>query len=140
MEIGGFFCCCALVAMIIIYIQDLHSNLTTVNIENLKLPNGMHEGLLILEKGEKNEETSKVMFCNSSVKKLLATFMLEDQNNSKSVGETEFMKKQIFQNVKLAKKEQDKDKTRKGNKMQKSMNSSSFSDDMILSLRQIIMI
>ena len=126
--------------MIIIYIQDLHSNLTTVNIENLKLLNGMHEGLLILEKGEENEETRKVMFCNSSVKKLLATFMLEDQNNSKSVGETDFMKKQIFQNVKLAKKEQDKDKTKKGNKMQKSMNSSSFSDDMILSLRQIIMI
>ena len=64
--------------MIIIYIQDLHSNLTTVNIENLKLLNGMHEGLLILEKGEKNEETSKVMFYNSSVKKLLATFMHKD--------------------------------------------------------------
>ena len=44
------------------------------------------------------------------------------------------MKKQIFQNVKLAKKEQDKDKTKKGNKMQKSMDSSSFSDDLILSL------
>ena len=64
--------------MIIIYIQDLHSNLTTVNIENLKLLNGMHEGLLILEKGEKNDETSKVMFYNSSVKKLLATFMHKD--------------------------------------------------------------
>ena len=47
-----FFLFAMYVALIVIYIQELHKNLTSMNIENLKLLNGMHEGLLILKKGE----------------------------------------------------------------------------------------
>ena len=34
-------------ALILIYIQELHKDLTSMNMENIKLLNGMHEGLLI---------------------------------------------------------------------------------------------
>ena len=37
-------------AMAIIYISNLHTKLTTTNVENVKLLDGMHEGLLILSK------------------------------------------------------------------------------------------
>ena len=41
------------------YISHLHKKLATTNVENVKLLDGMHEGLLILSK-----EGRKTMFCN----------------------------------------------------------------------------
>ena len=39
-------------SMVIVYIQDLHMKLTSMNRDNFKLLNGMHEGLLILNKND----------------------------------------------------------------------------------------
>ena len=39
-----------LVSMVFVYISDLHHELHTTNTENVKLLDGMHEGLLILSK------------------------------------------------------------------------------------------
>ena len=50
-----------------------------MNTENLKLLNGMHEGLLILEK---NDEKRDIMFCNASVKKLLASFTPDEKQSA----------------------------------------------------------
>ena len=47
-----YFFALSLFSMVIVYIQDLHMTLTSVNAENFKLLNGMHEGLLILNKNE----------------------------------------------------------------------------------------
>ena len=58
--------------MVIVYIQDLHMKLTSVNADNFKLLNGMHEGLLILNK---NEDFSQIMFCNTPVMKLITASM-----------------------------------------------------------------
>ena len=74
-----YFFACMLLAITIVYIQDLHSNLTTVNADNLKLLNGMHEGLLILSKDEENRQ---IMFCNATVKKLIQNFALIDHSGN----------------------------------------------------------
>ena len=49
---GGLMC---LVGMLSIYVMELQSRLFTSNVENLKLLDGMHEGLLILS--DKNHES-----------------------------------------------------------------------------------
>ena len=59
-------------SMVIVYIQDLHMKLTSVNADNLKLLNGMHEGLLILNK---NEDSRQIMFCNTPVMKIITANM-----------------------------------------------------------------
>ena len=51
----------SLMAIILLYIASLHSKMASVNVENLKLLDGMHEGLLILSK-----PSLKPMFCNRS--------------------------------------------------------------------------
>ena len=48
-----------LIAMSLVYIFQLQTKLRDLNVENIKLLDGMHEGLLILSKSNKN-----VMFCN----------------------------------------------------------------------------
>ena len=50
--IAVFFFFQAALAVTINYIKELHASLTSTNLENLKLLNGMHEGLLILKKNE----------------------------------------------------------------------------------------
>ena len=56
----------ALVWMILLYISSLHSRMKSSNVENTKLLDAMHEGLLILSKAD-NES----MFCNFPAQKLL---------------------------------------------------------------------
>jgi hypothetical protein len=59
-------------SMIFVYIFKLHKDMHTTNTENVRLLDGMHEGLLILSK--KDQE---VMFCNKPAKKLIKTFLRE---------------------------------------------------------------
>ena len=59
-------------SMFILYVVDLHQELLTTNTENVKLLDGMHEGLLILSK-----TSHEVMFCNKPAKSLIKTFLTE---------------------------------------------------------------
>ena len=62
----ALFVFCSMFAMIILYISQLQLRLRTFNLENIKLLDGMHEGLLIL-----SNKNKKVMFCNKPSQKLL---------------------------------------------------------------------
>ena len=55
----GFFLIICLICMSLLYVFKLQTKLRDLNVENIKLLDGMHEGLLILSKSNKN-----VMFCN----------------------------------------------------------------------------
>ena len=65
-----FFFALALAGIIIIYISQLHAQLKFSNEENVKLLDGMHEGLLIFNRLSSVEEKKKIMFCNSPARKL----------------------------------------------------------------------
>ena len=73
MVIIMFFFATTLIAMIIIYISQLHAQLEFSNEENVKLLDGMHEGLLIFNR--EDDEKKKIMFCNSPARKLFQTFV-----------------------------------------------------------------
>lgn len=47
-----YFLVTTILSMIFIYISELHKEMHTTNTENVKLLNGMHEGLLILSKSD----------------------------------------------------------------------------------------
>ena len=64
--VAGTFAINALLSMILLYISSLHSRMKSSNVENTKLLDAMHEGLLILSKAD-NES----MFCNFPAQKLL---------------------------------------------------------------------
>ena len=57
---------CCLIAMMLIYIMDLHVTLRKYITTNERLLDGMHEGLLILANG-----TNKTLFCNRKAQSLL---------------------------------------------------------------------
>ena len=44
-----FFLLCASMAMVVVYISELHGKMEGTITENLRLLNGMHEGVLILD-------------------------------------------------------------------------------------------
>ena len=62
-----------LFSQIILYISTLHNKIKGYNEENIKLLDGMHEGLCILKKTARfaDEEESQVLFCNRPARKLL---------------------------------------------------------------------
>ena len=64
--VGSFFVN-SLIAAIISYITQLHGRIKTSNVENIKMLDAMHEGLLILSKSPDN----RMMFCNKPAQKLL---------------------------------------------------------------------
>ena len=67
--------------------------------ENAKLLDGMHEGLLILSKKER-----RIMFCNSPVDKLLALYLgATSKQNFKDTN----IKLAVFEAVKLRMRESD---------------------------------
>ena len=78
--------------MAIRYVSDLHTRLATTNIENEKLLDGMHEGLLILSKNDR-----KAMFCNKPAQKLIKAFLGTDGN----LVEERDLKKTVFETVKV---------------------------------------
>lgn len=59
-----------LVAAVIFYISKLHLKLASINIENVKLLDGMHEGLLIISKRDR-----QTMFCNFPAQKIIKSFL-----------------------------------------------------------------
>ena len=61
-------CCCFAVA--VRSVSKLQTKLSTTNIENAKLLDGMHEGLLILSKNDQ-----KTMFCNKPAQKIINAFL-----------------------------------------------------------------
>ena len=64
--VTAMFLIICLLAIVILYTYELQTKLKDLNGENIKLLDGMHEGLLILSKANKN-----VMFCNKPSQKLL---------------------------------------------------------------------
>ena len=64
--VAGTFIINAILSMMFLYISSLHSRMRSFNVENTKLLDAMHEGLLILSKAD-NES----MFCNFPAQKLL---------------------------------------------------------------------
>ena len=58
----GIFTITSGLSMTLLYISQLHNTMKTVNIENVKLLDGMHEGLLILLKSD----PQRPMFCNKT--------------------------------------------------------------------------
>ena len=56
----GVFFVNSLLAILILYISSLHARMKVCNTENIKLLDGMHEGLLILSKST----AKSVLFCN----------------------------------------------------------------------------
>ena len=62
----GLFLILCLIAMSLLHIFELQNKLRDLNVENIKLLDGMHEGLLIMSKSNKN-----VIFCNRPSQKLL---------------------------------------------------------------------
>ena len=84
--------CMTLFAMLLIYIQTLHRRMRTFNFENVKLLDGMHEGLLILQKPPASMNSmrlaNEIMFCNRSAEKLLTNLInfwsAKSQKNEKA--------------------------------------------------------
>ena len=70
--------------MVIVHITEIHEKLHFTNEENIKLLNGMHEGVLILrhEPGVQND----VMFCNLPALKLVNKFLGKLRKNGTSNG------------------------------------------------------
>ena len=62
----GFFAMEFMLAMLLFYIAELTKKLQVANFSNIRLLDGMHEGVLIISKTEK-----RVMFCNQPAQKLL---------------------------------------------------------------------
>ena len=54
----------------LIYISALHGKMNSINQQNLRLLDGMHEGLLIISKAPESSG-SEALYCNEMASKLL---------------------------------------------------------------------
>ena len=70
----GFLIAATTFGMVFLHISDVHGLLQFSNEENIKLLNGMHEGILILNKSTE-KRLGQVMFCNRPAQKLINTFL-----------------------------------------------------------------
>ena len=70
-----FFLFCSFIAMIIVYTKNLETKKDNALKANIQLIDGMHEGLLILQKKTETIETPKQLFCNRPAMKLLGTYL-----------------------------------------------------------------
>ena len=66
--IASFFIGISIVAMIIAFIQRLTLKLNQINLENIKLLNGMHEGVLVCSElvTQEADNTFDLLVCNKS--------------------------------------------------------------------------
>ena len=99
-QISGVFALNTLFAALLQYITTLHGRLETMNFENIRLLDGMHEGLLILNKTTP-EQKREVMFCNNSAQKLLNKAILfheasVQQDQPQSAKKTNGIERLIF--------------------------------------------
>ena len=72
-----FFLALSAIAVVISYIQELHSKLECANEDNVRLITSMHEGLMILSK---KSESPQMMFQNTPIKKMIGNFLSHDDN------------------------------------------------------------
>ena len=71
----GFLVFQTVMGMLFVHVSGVHEQLHFANEENVKLLNGMHEGLIILSKQPSVEVSqSTLMFHNKPAKKLISTF------------------------------------------------------------------
>ena len=100
----------AMFSQMILYISTLHSKLKSFNSENIKLLDGMHEGLLILSKTQKT-----VMFCNKPSQKFLEAAIHELRTSFSSTAavvdlnfdnDATLLRQKLFTPIKLAVKDQ----------------------------------
>ena len=94
----GYSISCCVVTMGAIYVSKLHNTVKTTNMENAKLLDGMHEGILILSKKER-----RAMFCNSPAEKLLSQYLGATSEHFK---ETK-LKQAVFEAIKLTVRDSD---------------------------------
>ena len=66
-----------------VYVSEQHERRLKTEGDNLKLLDGMHEGLLILAK-DQIEDNPKIMFINNPVQKLIKTFMLNGNSTNEN--------------------------------------------------------
>ena len=101
----GFFLLICFLAMGLIYVSKLHLKLKGYNVENIKLLDGMHEGLLILQKSNKG-----VMFSNKQSQKLLegALSILNQSEEPTKINENDteslLLKPTVFFPIRMAEK------------------------------------
>ena len=69
------------IGMMIVHIAKIHSFLVLTNLDNKKLLNGMHEGVLILTKAEKS-----VMLSNKPSAKLIERFLSPENDKDHKEG------------------------------------------------------
>lgn len=85
----------SLTATLFLYIAELHGKLHQLILENIRLLNGMHEGLLILSKTDQS-----ILFVNRPVQKLLKnSFSIKPENQNANLNE------KMFKPVKLTAKD-----------------------------------
>ena len=100
----------SLISMTLLYISSMHSRMKSSNVENTKLLDAMHEGLLILSKAD-NES----MFCNFPAQKLLKSaldlFEKKQKSDAKKLEESDkdrILKGKFFNAIEIAIKGQSK--------------------------------
>ena len=80
----GLFTICMTLAIMLEYISGLHRRMKITNTENMRLLDGMHEGLLIVSKTQKD-----IMFCNRPAQKLfqgaINKIMHRSDSNERSI-------------------------------------------------------
>ena len=86
--------------MMITYISQLQLRLRTFNLENIKLLDGMHEGLLIL-----STKNKKVMFCNKPSQKLLKGVLQTQEKTETTDESSRLLGPQVFNPLNLNTKE-----------------------------------
>ena len=86
--------------MMITYISQLQLRLRTFNLENIKLLDGMHEGLLIL-----STKNKKVMFCNKPSQKLLKGVLQTQEQTENTEESSRLLGQQVFNPLNLITKE-----------------------------------
>lgn len=88
-----YFFLCSCISIVIAYISELHSKMANGISQNLRLLNGMHEGLLIIADernlreaslGEKANEMTvpRILFCNNQANKLVKKYLTTDAGST----------------------------------------------------------
>ena len=99
----ALFLICLSLSVILRYTSDLHSRMKASNSENIRLLDGMHEGLLILDKAKKG-----IMFFNRPAQKLFsgAISKLKTQYTKDGQIVNSLLDPKIFQPVKIGVKDE----------------------------------
>ena len=97
-----FVCTLCLWNMLLLQFTEINRHVDEVNNQNIKLLNGMHEGLLILSKPKEVGALQKIKLCNHSALKLVNTFIGSLSNQDELAKHTEIITKASFFKVSFA--------------------------------------